>query len=628
MVRAWVPQSGAGLRGTLLALLVVASVSLGAAPVAADEDPRFEVSVPEPELEPGTQSTLGLAITNDADDVDDRATTASNVRVTARGGSTPIEVVSGERRLGQLADGATASLSIRIEVPADAPGGNYDLPLDVVYEYDGDERERMTVHATVEIPERPIFSIATERVDLHPRETGAVTLSVQNVGSRTANATRATITAPGSALSIGDGAGASPHLGTLGPGQSADLTVPVTASGSASETDLRIAPIYENANGLTVTASTRSIGLATAADRRFAVMSRSGQVSPGQTGTVVWTLENQGQTTAEDVVVSLEAPDPAIAIAKGATASRYVESWAPGERVTLDVPISAGEGARNGSTPLQMTADFEHAAGFASTAGPYELGVPVSAIGTVSFADMEVTHGGPQAVLSGVVVNEGTAPLANAVVELAARSDEVTVVDGRTAVGTLEPGESAPVSAAVRTGTKDPRPLRFEGQLRYGVDGAGAASEPTAFRVDRASRESLFDVEGVNATLSVDASNELRVRIENRHDAELTDLRARLAAESPYASQSPTAYVGSLAPGASTVVTFEVTTPEDGVPTGDALRVNVSAETDADRVVRDGPHTVPITVGGGEAGGSSVLIGVLAVVVIALLGGGWWWLNR
>jgi hypothetical protein len=628
MVRAWVPQSGAGLRGTLIALLVVVSASLGAAPVAADEDPRFEVSVPEPELEPGTQSTLDLAITNDAEAVEDHATTASNVRVTARAGSTPIEVISGERRLGQLADGATASLSVRIEVPADAPGGSYDLPLDVVYEYEGDERERTTVHATVEIPERPIFSIATERVDLHPKETGAVTLGVENVGSRTANQTQATVTAPGSGIAVGGDNGATPHLGALRPGQSVEVTVPVSATGAASASTLRIVPTYENVNGVTVTAPARSIGVSPGADPRFVPVSRSVQVSPGETGTAEWVLENRGGSIARNVVVSIETTDPAVSFDAGTTTTRFVPAWEPGERVTVETPIRVGSGARNGSYPVVMTVAFEHAAGFDSTAGPYGLGAPVSAIGAVSFADMELTHGGPQAVLSGTVTNDGQRTLENAVVDVAALTDGVSAVDGRTAVGTLEPGETAPVSATVRTGTSDPRPLRFEGQLRYGVDGDVATSVPTSFRVEGAESESLFDVEGVNATLSVDASNELRVRIENRHDAELTDLRARLAADSPYASQSPTAYVGSLAPGTSTVVTFEVTTPEDGVPTRDALQVNVTGETDADRVVRDGPHTVPVTVGGGEAGGSSVLVGVLAVVVIALLGGGWWWLNR
>lgn len=618
----------AGLRGAIFAFLLVASVSVAAAPVAAQEDPRFEASVPEPDLAPGTQTTLTLSITNDAADVDDRATTASNVRVTARSGSTPIEVLSGEQLVGQLEDGASATVSVRVEVPADAPGGSYDLPLDVVYEYDGDERERTTINAAVDVPERPIFAIATERVDLFRSETGAVTLSVSNVGSRTATATRASVTAPGSEFSIGEGAGTIAHLGTLAPGETDEVTLPVAASGSATATDLRVEPTYENDNGLTVTAPARSVGVTAATGPRFDIVATNGQVSPGETGTVEWTMENRGEATAENVVVTLEATDAAVTFGDETTTTRFVDSWEPGESVTVETPITASPGARDGQYPLTATVAFDHAAGFPATAGPYDLGIPVSAVGTVSFDELILSHGGPQAVLTGVVRNDGDEPLENAVVDLVARTEGVTVRDGRTAVGSLDPGETAPVSATVLTGTSDPMPLRFDGQVSYERDGADARSQPTSIRVDRAEEDAIFAVEGVNATLSIDAANELHVRVENLHDEELTDVRASLTVDPPYESQSPTAYVGTLGPGESAVVAFQVTTPEDGIATRDAVQVNVSGETVTDRTLRDGPHTVPIEVGGGEAGGGSIAIAVLAIVVIALLGGGWWWLNR
>jgi uncharacterized membrane protein len=170
--------------------------------------------------------------------------------------------------------------------------------------------------------------------------------------------------------------------------------------------------------------------------------------------------------------------------------------------------------------------------------------------------------------------------------------------------------------------------VTLAGQLQYGQDGDRRRSEPRSVRVPAAPRESLLTVEPVNATLGIDQSNVLRVEIENVGPTALTDLRAQLAVPPSYGSQSSTAFVPSLAPGESTVLQFEVTTPEDGVATSGAFSLNVSAETTGDRPVVDGPHVVPVTIGEEGATGTALPIAVLAVVVIVLLGGGWWWLNR
>ena len=60
------PKPRSVLPVAVVLVLVVVSSSLAAMPVAAAEDPRFEASVPEPELTPGTQQTLTVSITNDA----------------------------------------------------------------------------------------------------------------------------------------------------------------------------------------------------------------------------------------------------------------------------------------------------------------------------------------------------------------------------------------------------------------------------------------------------------------------------------------------------------------------------------------------------------------------------------
>lgn len=624
----WPRPGSVRLLATVLVLLVVGS-TVAITPVAAAEDPRFEASVPEPELTPGTQQTLTVSITNDAEDVDDQVKTASNLRVSANAGSTPIEVLSGERQVGTLADGQSATLEFTVEVPSDAPAGTYDLPLSIVYEYDGDEREQTAIAAGVELPERPIFAVETERVDLHPRETGAVSLAVTNKGSIAANDTSAAISAPGQALSVG-GPGEQAYLGVLGPGEEQTVTVPITATKAASSTEheLRVEPSYENANGIRRTAFPMSIGVTVAEDPRIVLSETAGYVPPGESGTVEWTLENGGGSAMADVTLRLDSTDVAVSFGESGTTTRFFEQWAPGETKTIRTELSAGESARVGNTPISATVTFDHAAGFRTVAGPYSLSAATTSGEGISITDTRLTHGGPQPVLLGSVTNDGAEPLENAVAVISSRTAGVAVRDGRTSLGTLGPGETKTVTAELRTAAVDRHQLEFDGVIQYARAGDLAATEPTSFRVARSPDASLFAVEPVNATFELESSNPLRVRIENDGPVALTDIRARLSTSQPYESQSPSAYVAGLKPGESTIVTFELTTPDDGVQTADTLEMNITAETSTGQIVADGPHLVPFSVETGETTSGSVMIAVLAVIVILVMAGGWWWLNR
>ncbi|MEF8772764.1 MAG: hypothetical protein V5A26_08990 [Halodesulfurarchaeum sp.] len=613
-------------------LILVLVASLFALPVSAAEDPRFETSVPEPELQPGAQQPLTVTITNDAEDVDDQVKQASNVKVTARSGSTPIEVLSGEHALGQLADGQSATGTFQIEVPTDAPGGTYQLPLDVTYEYDGDEREETTVTATVTVPERPIFSIESTTVDLHTQETGIVTVALSNDGAQSATDTRISLSSSNAALTVGNVATESAFLGTLESGATAEATFAVTATETAlaREYDLTIQPTYQNSNGITTEAPARSIGIAPAAEPRITVDSVSGDVSPGETGTVSLTFENSGETGISNARLQLESAGSSLTLDGGQATAQMLGDWAAGETKTVHTEIGAATSVQAGEYPVQATVAFEHPAGIETTSGPQEIGVPVTAIDAFAYSDVSVTHHGPEAVLSAQVTYEGETPIQNAVVLLRSSTPGVTILDGATSVGTLEPGDTATATADISLFGSDQAPQQFEAQVRYEGEGAQAdRSESTSVWADLSTSEPLFSVEPVNATFDIDSSNELRVRIRNDGPLALEDVRAQLTATPPYQSQSPTAYVAALDPGDSAIVTFEVTTPDDGVETTDALSLNLTAETNADRTVVDGPHLVPITVdGGGDTTGDSTLIAVLAVVVILILAGGWWWLNR
>ena len=107
------------LASVLAALLCLSAIGTGVTGLvgvaAADNDPRFETTVREPVLEPGTTQQLTVELTNNAADYDDRVERAIDVEATVEDNS-GIEVLSGSRELGTISDGETQTLTVTADV--------------------------------------------------------------------------------------------------------------------------------------------------------------------------------------------------------------------------------------------------------------------------------------------------------------------------------------------------------------------------------------------------------------------------------------------------------------------------------------------------------------------------------
>lgn len=620
-------------RVLIILVAVLAVVGSIPVPVVAVEDPRFEVYVPEPELQPGVQQTLTVQLVNDAEDADDQVDTATNVRVTARSGGTPIEVVSGPRLVGTMQDGSPQSVAFQIAVPGDARGGTYRLPLEVTYEFEGDERDQTTVYAEVRIPERPIFTISSVESDLFLEETGVVTLTMENVGLQAANETTLSITSTNPALTLGGTQTTTKFAGDWAPGQPKAISFAVTATQAAiaKEYAFQIQPTYQDENDITTQAPPRSIGVAPENGNRFAIVDASSEVALGETGSLELTLENRGETTITDASVRLESVTPAISFEGQSVSTQFIGAWGPGETRTITADVTATKAAESRQQSVQASVSFKHQEGARSLSGPYDVGIAVSPEQEFGYSDIAVDLRGSSAVLTAQVTNRGDRTVEDAVVTLSSMGRTVQVLEPTDPVGTLEPGQSAQVSFDLRVSADaNPGPRQFNAQVEYDRGGTRSyQSDPVAIRADFPTDEDLFTLEPVNATFGIDTTNQFRVRITNDGDATLTDIQARLQAQPPYESQTPSAFVDELGPGESAVLTFEVTTPEDAVPSSDAIGVNVSAKTETEQTVVAGPYLVPVTIAE-ETGATSdtTALAVGAVVVVILLGAGWWWLNR
>ena len=512
-------QAGEAVKRTVLVAVVL--VGLLAAPTlaATEDEPRFEVFTPEPRLEPGASQTVTIELVNDAKDPEDTVPPATHVRVEPRAGKTPFEVLSGSRSLGRMTDGEIHTVDVRLAVPADAPGDTYRLPLELTYEYDGDEREKDTVRATVEVPRRPIFRVTAVESDLRVGESGSVNLTVANVGSRAARATALEVNLPNPGVTFGGTDAATGFVGNLSVGERRSVSVDATATADASARTypLSVRPTYRDRNGIDTAAPSRTANVTVAPKQSLAVRD-----------------------------------------------------------VSLDL------------------------------------------YGTVG-------------VLSATVENTGPAPTASTVATVESADATVNVLEGSASIGRLDVGDTADVTYALRVSRgASPGAHRFELGLRYDRGGAETyRTDPVSVVATVPADRRRFAVEVVNGTLQPDASNTIDVRLTNEGDVAVSDSRATMRVSPPYESARPTAFAGTLEPGESRKLTFELTTPEDAAPGTDSLVLNVTGETPDGRAFTDGPHTVAVTYPP-EANSEQdvVILAVGAIVVLLVLGAGTWWLRH
>lgn len=319
------------MKGRVLVLFVAATlvVSTVPAPVAAAEDPRFETIVPEPQLTPGAEQVVTVELINDDEDVDDRVKTASNVRVEPSVGETPFDVLSGTQRVGTMTDGEPHQVGIRLIVPRSSPAGEYDLPLAITYEYDGDERETTTVTARVEVPERPVFEVRDVSGTSSLGETGTVTLTMSNNGSATAWETRLRLETASSSLAVDGTNSVTRHVGDWPAGENRSVTFDVRTAEDASLDDyaVSVTPTYTDDNDVVSSAGPLSFGVSPAPRQSFDIDEVSATVY-GDTITLESTLTNTGNRTVRNVLTMLSSEHSDVRVTDATATAGTLE---PGE---------------------------------------------------------------------------------------------------------------------------------------------------------------------------------------------------------------------------------------------------------------------------------------------------------
>lgn len=314
----------------LLAVALVLFVAVGSGVVLAQEgsptfrgEPNLQVFAPEPELTPGTTSTLELQVANEgrihSGQPADRSvvTTARDVKVEVDERRAPISVETGRQSVGSIGEDEPRSVPIRITVPEDAEPGTYDVTVQLRYRYTAyvsqgnwqdERRATRTRTVQVEIDDGARFSLRPLDSDVQVGDSGTFRAELENVGGEPAREIDVALEATSPAVSFRGGERDTSRVDALAPGETEtveyDLAVRSNASvrnysltGEASFTD----PDGDRTVDEQVSTTVRPL-----AEQSFAVNVEESTLRVGETGVVTGTVRNVGPASVEGVELGLE----------------------------------------------------------------------------------------------------------------------------------------------------------------------------------------------------------------------------------------------------------------------------------------------------------------------------------
>ena len=355
----------------------------------------------------------------------------------------------------------------------------------------------------------------------------------------------------------------------------------------------------------------------------FAVVETTTDAAIGGNGSVRLAVENTGSAAAHDATVSVQSTSGALTFGGSPTAETYVGAWPAGERRNFTFGASVAGDVE--PRPIALGANIRY---------EDEDGVPKNASITAgvrpaeeqSFSLAETTASlrvDSEGDLNGTIVNRGPAAAENAVLVLEETGTNVDVTEREFALGNLDPNESENFSYAIEVSdSARAGPRQFTYRVRYdGADGAATRSDPLYVRYDVAPSQQVFDVE-TNATVAAGESNQLQVEVTNNQEVPLTDVSAKLFADSPISVNDDEAFVDEIGAGETETMTFTIGAAGSATPKVYPVSMDFQYdEPDGDTKLSD-TYRVPVEVIESEGGGvPSLLSGPVGLVLVLLVGG-------
>ena len=316
-------------------------------------------------------------------------------------------------------------------------------------------------------------------------------------------------------------------------------------------------PIGSSANERTRTI-TETVEVEVKDEARFDIVEAQTDAQVGDSGTLEAVIENTGSEPAIDADVTLEAAGD-LRFSGAQTSTTRISRLEPGERATVayDVTVAPDSAVRQYSLGGQV--EFEDPEGITRVDEAISLGVTPQPEQTFRIESGETTlRVGEDGDLRGTVSNEGPAPARNVVVVYESQSPNVIPIETEVAVGSLETGESAEFTLPVEIGGEaKPVDRVADVAVRYRNDENELRRyEDVEIAYEVGEERDDFGVEVVDREVTAGSTTTFDIVVTNNLDEPVSDIEARLFADSPLDSPEDEGFAESLAPGESTNMTF------------------------------------------------------------------------
>lgn len=617
------------MKPSLPVLLFVVVITVAATPAAAVEDPRFETYVPEPTLVPGDTTQVGVQLVNDAEDVDDQVKTAANVKAEMKSGSTPFTIRSGTQLLGSMPDGQPVTTAFTVEVPENIDPGTYRIPIEVTYEYDGDESETETVHATVRIEDRAYFQVVSTEGDVPVGGSGSVSVTVRNVGTKTAHNATITTQTGSPDIAVGQSGSATTFVDRWEPDETRtiEFDAQVTNEASAGSGTLTTSVSFEDQDGNARQSFPMDSGLTLLEAQSFGFENIESTLRVGEKGAVTATVRNEGPRPVSDVVVTLGELSPTLTPQE----TEYgLGDLAVDETATVRFPMTVAETAEPSTRRLPFTVTYKNENDDLQQAEVTYVSADVAPErDRFAFEDIESDLSvGEDGSVEMTVRNNGESA-EDVVVTLLPTGQNVHPQETQYAIGTMDEGSSSTVSFPIEISDNAeavPRQLSF--QVTYeDSDGDELQTSPSNIRVPIEARSDRFTVETVDATMAIGGSDTLEIAVTNDGDEPVENVNAKIFADDPLSANDDEAYIDRLEPGETKTITFSIAVSSGALAKAYPLSMDFQYEEDGESKLSD-TYQIPVTATESEGSGlpMQVLVGAGLVVVVAA--GALYWYRR
>ena len=592
------------------------------------EQATFEVVASQTDAPVGGTGNVVVAVENTGNEAASDASLAlqsKNSDLTFGGSPTA------ESYVGEWAPGEVRNFTFAARVGEDAERRPLAIDATVDYE-DGDavtQQERLSFGVVPGAEQT--FTARTVGTTAAPGDTGRLTVELTNTGDRTLTDATVALQSSNAALTFGGSPSATSFVGEWGPGESREVTVEATFAPNAEDRSFAVDATvsYTGTDGRTARADPATVSVLPAAEQTFAAQVSEVTASTGDSGRLTLSLTNTGERSVSDATVSLQSTNAGLTFGGSASATSFVGDWGAGESREVTVEATFGPNAEERSYTVDATVDYEDADGTEARSSPVTVGVMPADEQSFSLANTDATlRVGEEGTLSGEVVNDGPREIENAVLVLQPVSSNVDTPETEFAVGDLAAGESVAFEYAVEVSSEArDGPRQFTYRLQYDdTDGEQRQSDALYARHDIGQQREVFDVE---SDISVQAgdSTTMEITVTNNGEEELTDVTAKLFADSPITVDDDEAFVDSIPAGESRTLKFSISAA--GSATAKDYPVSMDfqyTEPDGDTKLSD-TYQIPVEVTAREGGGgllSTVPLGVGGIGIgaaVLLIGG-------